>query len=428
MHQRIIYHVLGAILLLAAWRTAGDVVPLKDAQVSASSSASERQPLGAVDGARFSTEPAHGWQGISGAQGWWWQIQFEIPRKIGAISQVFGDHPFVLRNAPRTYVWQWSNDGRQWHDLGSTWTLRERRLFHVHRLPEAQSIQYLRMQISAVTGDCPTLREIEFYSDPAEAIPFPDWIVAVNTTDRPTLPGHGQEFIPLAQSCAGWGQTLAQQVWLADFDESFIHVEPRPLCAFLSGNFKDWCEIAREPWRGTQEILRNRSLPLWASCGGAQGLAILAETGVDQPWDCPHCRNPQFPRTPIYTHIGHTGTRLCGDYSACVFERGPHSIKQVIHDPVFEGLPDSFLAMESHCGQIEWPPKGWQLIGTGGEGTLTKSQCLRLEGYYIYAAQFHIEMEGTPDVSRRIMRNFLGLAKAWNQANGKVEHRPQPVP
>jgi GMP synthase-like glutamine amidotransferase len=67
--------------------------------------------------------------------------------------------------------------------------------------------------------------------------------------------------------------------------------------------------------------------------------------------------------------------------------------------------------MESHCGQIEWPPPGWKLVATAGHGTQTKSQCLRLKDRYVYAAQFHIEMEGTPEASKQIMANFLALAK-----------------
>jgi GMP synthase-like glutamine amidotransferase len=73
--------------------------------------------------------------------------------------------------------------------------------------------------------------------------------------------------------------------------------------------------------------------------------------------------------------------------------------------------------MESHCGQIEWPPAGWQLVATAGSGTKTKTQCLRLKDRYIYVAQFHIEMQGTPEVSRTIMQNFLGLAKQWGGWN-----------
>jgi hypothetical protein len=160
---------------------------------------------------------------------------------------------------------------------------------------------------------------------------------------------------------------------------------------------------------------------MWASCGGAQGLAILAETGVDQPWDCPHCRDPQHPKTPIYTHVGHTGKRPCGDYSACIFERGPFPVRQTAADPVFRGLPRIFTAMESHCGQIEWPPRGWTLIAGAGPGAQTKTQCLRMNDRYIYAAQFHIEMTGAPQTSRQIMGNFLALAKTWGGYNPKSQ-------
>jgi len=93
----------------------------------------------------------------------------------------------------------------------------------------------------------------------------------VNTTDKADLPGEGRQFIPLAKSCRGWDKLQAQQIWVGTFDNSFVGAEPRPLCAFLSGNFKDWCEVDRSGWRGVEEVLKARRLPLWASCGGAQG-------------------------------------------------------------------------------------------------------------------------------------------------------------
>ena len=79
--------------------------------------------------------------------------------------------------------------------------------------------------------------------------------------------------------------------------------------------------------------------------------------------------------------------------------------------------------MESHCGQIEWPPKGWMLIATGGLETKTRSQCLRVKDRYIYAAQFHIEMEGEPETSKQIMSNFLNLAKARKMSLAQKERK-----
>lgn len=371
------------------------------------------EPVGAIDGHRFSLTQGGCWKGDTNATRWWWQVEFVKPREVGAILQVVGDHSFVFRHAPRRYVWQRSDDGKRWTDLPGTAVTNEQRLYRIHRLPKTVMARFLRLDIAATEGSFPALREMEVYADPRAIVPFPDWIVAVNVTHDPALPGHGQEFIPLAKSATGAKGIQAQQVWLDVFDEAFLGVEPRPLCAFLSGSFKDWCEVDRSTWRGVQEVLRNGNLPMWASCGGAQGLAILAETGVEKPWDCPHCRDPKHPKTPIYTHIGHTAQRPCGDYSACVFERGPHWVRALNDDPAFKGLPREFQVMESHCGQIEWAPKGWSLIATAGRGSKTKTQCIRRDDRPIYAAQFHIEMDGTPEASRQIMSNFLSVARAW---------------
>ncbi len=393
---------------------------LNELTASASTTAAGHSPLGARDGDRFTSAPTHTWRGAAGEAGWWWEAKFAEPTAIGAVLQITGDHEFVLRNAPRSFVWQVSDDDANWRDLPETRVMKEQRTFRVVRFKQAQTVRAIRLKIDGVTGDAPVLREIEFFAKPDATVEFPDWIIAVNTTHDATLPGHGQEFIPLAKSCEGWNNVQAQQIWLDAFTPELIAIEPRPLTAFLSGNFKDWCEVDRSLWHGTAEILRQAKLPMWASCGGAQGLAILAETGVEQPWDCPHCRDPKQPRLPIYGHIGHAGKPpKCGDYSACIHERGPHEVVKVGNDPVFAGLPDVFQVMQSHCGQIEWPPAGWSLVATAGNGTLTKMQCLRVDGRPIYAAQFHIEMAGTPETSRLIMANFLSEAAAWRLRSGE---------
>ncbi len=381
-------------------------------KATASSTAPGSTAQGAIDGDRFSIEPSKLWKGGPGETSWSWEVSFPRPREVGAILQVHGDHEFAMRNSPSRYIWQVTRDGRVWEDLKETAIDDERRLFRVHRLKHTQAVLGMRLAIAAAEGAAPTLREVEFYADPRAEIAFPPWAVIVSTTGSTEVPGEGAKgFRQLALSCEQGDQLQFQNVWLGDFREAFVDVEPRPLCAFLSGNFIDWCQQDREHWRGTAEILRRASLPMWASCGGAQGLAILAEAGVEEPWDCPQCRDPKSPKLPIYTHIAGSTRRQCGDYSGCVFERGPTAIRQLTSDPVFDGLPQEFRLMESHCGQIEWPPAGWELIATCGPAGKTKTQCLRRKGHPIYAAQFHIEMEGTPESSRTIMSNFLTLAR-----------------
>src|SRR5262245_42181498 len=257
-------------------------------ELSASTSSPGTRPVGPLDGERFSVEPSTLWKGRAGEASWWWQVCFPEPRPIGTILQIHADHQYALRNAPRDYAWQVSEDGTKWVTLEETVTRGERRTFRVHRLRQSRAVRWIRLAISQATGDCPTLREVAFFPDVSSEVSFPPWAIVVSTTGSDMLPGEGAEsFRRLARSCQGWGDLQFQNVWLGDFNEGFLSAEPRPLCAFLSGNFIDWCQQNREHWRGTAGVLRDRSLPMWASCGGAQGLAILAETGVDRPWDCP---------------------------------------------------------------------------------------------------------------------------------------------
>jgi hypothetical protein len=416
-------------LLLGAWLCSS--WPLAAAggpRAEASGNQAGCGPAGAADGDRFSADSGHAWKGGPQTTNWWWQVSFASPRPVGAILQVQGDHPFVFTNAPARYAWQASLDGHSWHELSATRVADEQRCFRLHRLPASVQCRFLRLTIEAAAGEYPTLREVEFFPETQAIVSFPDWFIVVNTTHERWLPNHGQEFIPLARSTPEGKGLQAQQVWLTSFDEAFVSAEPRPLCAFLSGNFKDWCEIDRRWWCGTEQVLQAKRLPMWASCGGAQGLALLAEYGTAKAWDCPHCRDPDHPKTPIYTHIGHTAHKPCGDYSACEFERGKFAVRQISADPVFAGLPPAFESMESHCGQIEWAPAGWELVATAGPGTKTRTQCLRLKDHPVYAAQFHIEMSGTPEVSKQIMSNFLGLAKAWGGYNPHGKATPMRPP
>lgn len=335
-------------------------------------------------------------------------------------------------------MWQWSLDGAGWQDLEETRLARDRRLFRIHRLHAPVEALAIRLRVEEATGEAPVLREVELYADPRSSIPFPPWALAVATDESRNLPD-ARAFITLARRTEAGRDLLFQRVWLDAFDPEQVGAEPRPLCAFLTGNYRDWCERTRAPWRGTLEVLQQGALPIWASCGGAQGLAILSENGIDAPWDCPHCRDPQRPLTPIYGHIAGCRGGPCGDYSTCIHERGPTRIRKARLDPVLADLPAEFEAMESHCGEILRAPRGWVLVaegssaggdGPGGGGSaaaLTRIQCLRREDAPIYAAQFHIEMPGMPGASASIFGRFLEVARAWGERPRGSRLSPPPL-
>lgn len=347
---------------------------------------------------------------------------FDAPQTVAAILQRNGSDPFILTNGPAASRWEWSEDGQKWKSTPTSKPIRDGRILSIHQLRHPIRAKYLRVVFDhgqaageAIFDSRPTAGELE------------RWVLIVNSTDDRRLPGHGKEFMPLVRLVPGWEQTRGQQIWVGNLTRELVEAEPRPVAIFFSGSFKDWCEVNRKDWIGAEKILKRKSAPIWASCGGAQALAILSENGTQVPWDCPHCRNPSRPKIPIYTHIDHAPGQLrCGDYSCCIFEKGPHAVRLLRPSPAFAGLPEEFNVMESHCGQIGWAPRGWDLIATAGSGSLTKVQCLRRKDAPIYAAQFHIEMTGTPDSSRQIMANFLAEAESWQKSRQPSPTSPCP--
>jgi hypothetical protein len=275
-------------------------------------------------------------------------------------------------------------------------------------------------------GEASAVREVEFYDETDACVPFDDWILGVSSLEDPHTALAAMRFVDLARECDGWKDVPAQCIWHGDFDEEFVAIDPRPLCAFFSGSFQEWCQCSREPWRGVEAVLKSRRLPMWGACGGAQAFAILEDTGADKPWDCPRCRDPKNPKSPIYSHIGHTAPAPCGDYTKNVGERGEYQMRIVAADPAFAGLPQTFNIHESHIGQIDYVPRGWTRVVTRGEGALTVNQCLRVVDAPIYAAQFHMETYArTKETSQTIMSNFLSLAKSWR---GNAAPLPPPEP
>lgn len=404
--------------------------------VEASSAQDQFQARGALDGDRFTAEPGAAWKGKPGESKWWWQVGFEQPQQVGSILQILGDHDTALTNAPRRYVWRWSPDGRIWRSLLETETMRERRTFRIHRLKKPVTCRFLRMDVFDCEGDFPTLREVEVYPQTDFAIAFPDWITAVSAFENRSLPGPAQPFVSLARDCQGWEKLPAQCLWVGDVDEEFLATEPRPMCMFISGSIEECCQRMHAPFRGLEQVLRRGALPTFAACGSAQVLALCSTTGIEGEWDCPRCRDPRQPRSPVYEYIGYVEPAKepgpCGTYTNNLWEKGPTQVRQLVRDPVFAGLPREFPVAESHCGQIAFIPKGWTHVLTAGEGAKTKIQCMRRNDRYIYAVQFHIESSRWKDATwahaERIMGNFLAQARQWGGYNPGGKPVPPPDP
>lgn len=389
--------------------------PLAIRNIVASSEQLDFPAQAAADGDRFSVQRGRLWKGQPDADAWTWTADLGEGAVVGSILQIAGDEESHVTSAPMNYVWQSSEEGATWHDIESTHVADERRMYRIHRLPKPAKTRYMRLSVRASGEQPPALREVEFYGEPDAKISFPEWLLVVSSHDKPSL-ATCHRYLDLARRCDGWEAVTAQFLWHGYLDPEFAAVEPRPLCLLFGGSSLEWCQVDREAWKGVERLLDEAKFPMWAACGGGQVFGLLEETGADAPWDCPNCRDPLHPKSPIYGHIGKLDPAKpthCSVYTNNIYELGPTPVKLVKHDAVFEGLPTDFMIPEYHCGQLEHLPSGWDLLVTKGDGGKTWMQCMKKQGTCIYGAQFHIEHQGTPEASRQIMSNFLTAARQW---------------
>jgi len=404
----------------------------------------------ANDGDRYAVGERKCWRGALREKTWFWQIDFTKPKTVAKLLQIMGLDSHVLMSAPKDYIWQWSNDGKSWRDIPGSKVAGETRLFRIITFSTPLRARYFRIKITSATGSAPAIREIEMFSDRRDNVKADPWFYVVNAAverrDRLTVLESMDGFLSAARQSEGWENVQAQDIQATDFNENTLKPEPSPFCAFMTGSFLDWCQVERSNYTGVEEVLKNRNLPIWASCGSAQLLLILEQHGSRVPWVCPHCEwtRPDYyktaPRPFVVGHVGCQGHPKCGElYGFCVGEnnkqdipygQAEYSFTKVVPDPVFQGLPDPFRVVNRHWCEVKFLPQTWVLIATkcpGPEG-LTKHQIMRVRNRYIYACQGHPEMaayaggrDGLP-----LIKNFLDLAYGWGGYNQDGKDVPDP--
>ena len=83
--------------------------------------------------------------------------------------------------------------------------------------------KHLRMEVFECWGDHPTLREVEWFPETDSAIAFDEWVVSVQITEDPSR-RNSRQFIDLAHQCEAGKDLQGQEIWVGDFDESFLAI------------------------------------------------------------------------------------------------------------------------------------------------------------------------------------------------------------
>jgi GMP synthase (glutamine-hydrolysing) len=180
----------------------------------------------------------------------------------------------------------------------------------------------------------------------------------------------------------------------------YHHVTPERLRALdvkaliVSGNTTEFEHYPEATLAGLRAALREGARPTLAFCGGSH---ILAQT--------------------YGAAVGPIGQRAPGDSPASdnarlapgmIQERGYMPVRVIQPHPLFEGLGEAPVFLESHYWETKAPPADFTLYAST---EVCRVQMIGHQSQPVYATQFHPEYwdDAHPD-GRRFLENFFRVA------------------
>ena len=319
-------------------------------------------------------------------------VKFDLGQ-TQAISRIF-----MLSNTSGTegwlidFIWQRSQDGSNWSDIdnsGSTNNDTYRNIIDV----EPVDARFLRLLIKKWYGFSPQLNAIILYSPGRPAIPEPpdgDYVLIVGNQLN------GYTFTELADYIEGVGLNL-KTLTVPHYEVSMEMINKlsnKPVAIVLSGNNADYQNLPMFEYNGEYEIIRDCEIPILGICAGHQ-LSVMA--------------------------YGYTYARSMGwsDITAIELEEQttPDSIHIINNLPIFNGIPNPFVAVEIH---------GWSVAVAAEVLPLVDYEILAMSSYVqahkskkkmLYGEQFHAEVMVPYNQGHPYLINFLKMAIEKKKTN-----------
>jgi GMP synthase-like glutamine amidotransferase len=176
-----------------------------------------------------------------------------------------------------------------------------------------------------------------------------------------------------------------------------------PVAAILISGFgKSWEEFNLPDLHGLNDVLRATDRPVLGLCGGHQLVGEVFSRdlrAVEKLEDEPIRR------------LAEGEADLYPSYHAGWFtETGMQPVRvREREDPLFAGLPETVMVLESHYCEVKAPPPDFLLLA---ENDNCRVQAMRHRERPVYGVQFH--PEGYTDDyphGRRILENFFRMAE-----------------
>jgi anthranilate/para-aminobenzoate synthase component II len=298
---------------------------------------------------------------------------------------------FMLSNPSGTegwlidFIWQRSQDGSSWSDINNSGSTNNDTYRNIIDVEQVES-RYLRLLINKWYGFSPQLNTVILYSPGKPSVPEPpdgDYVLVVGNQLN------GYTFTELAEYIEGVGLNL-KTLTVPHYEVSMgmiNNLSNKPVAIILSGNNADYQNLPMFEYNGEYEIIRECEIPILGICAGHQ-LSVMA--------------------------YGYTYARSMGwpDITAIELEEHttPDSIHIINNLPIFDGIPNPFVAVEIH---------GWSVAVASEVLPLVDYEILAMSSYVqahkskkkmLYGEQFHAEVQVSYNQGHPYLINFLKMA------------------
>lgn len=330
-----------------------------------------------------STPPGSDTQWVMFDLGTKWQIS-----RIWMLSNTGGTDGWLT-----DFVWQISDDGNKWTDIPET-QIKDNDTYRNILDFKPVTARYIKLAISKWHGYAAQINAITLYSPgkpPIPKAPEKDYVLLIGNQQN------GFTFTELADFVESLDlglETLTVPHYEVSM-EMLNSLEKKPVAIILSGNNVDYQNVAMFEFNGEYEIIRESDIPILGICCGHQQLAMA---------------------------YGYTYARSMGwsDITAMESRLKRTEIKQIKEDPVFQGIPNPFVAVEIHGWAIAKMPPDFELIAQS-----TYNQAIKNGKRMIYGEQFHAEVKVPYNQGSPYLVNFLKMALARGNKNVQNKTKAQ---
>lgn len=279
----------------------------------------------------------------------------------------------------KDFVWQISNDGKNWKDIADT-NIKDNDTFRNILDFMPVSARYVRLYIESWHGYAAQLNVVTLYSPgrpPVPHAPDQDYVLLVGDQMN------GYTFTELAEFVEGLDFGL-KTLTVPHYEVSMDMVNSlakKPVAIILSGNNANYPNLPMFEYNGVYELIRKSDIPILGICCGHQQLAMAYG----------------------YTYAHAEGW---ADISALETPENRTKINITKEDPIFKGIVSPFVAVEIHSWAVAYLDDKYDVIADSGY-----IQAIKSKDRMIYGEQFHAEVKVDYNQGTPFLVNFLEMAK-----------------